>query len=188
MTRGALGLVRHWGAKAGRPFLDGARFILIVLCISISSAVISFLVVYQLGSDHTTTRGLDPALLHRAQTLRTFTNELVGLCNEYAVRMPDPAGRWSPMNRSWVERVFRREIQYLEQRMNDTALPPIEIYVQLQFTTSRCGGMARYLDDRVLRAQTLQEVARTVAAVEAYIAQTTAGSPISPPRIRVRFT
>lgn len=187
MTRGVVGRVFRRGASAGRPVVNAVRFLLVVLGISIGSAATSFLVVYHLGSDQVRTRAVDPAMLHRAQTLRTLTNELVTLCNEFSLRMPAPEGAWSPVNRSWVERVFRREIQLLEQRINDTALPTLGIYVQLQSTTSRCGGMARHLEDRVLRHQTLQEVVRTATEAEAYIDEITQGRAISPPRVRVRF-
>lgn len=173
--------------KSGKTLLAPAKFLALALALGFSSMLISFLVVYHLGRDLSRENAADPALLHRARILRTFTNELAALCNEYAKRVPERPGDLTTVNRRWVERVFRREIQFLEQRMNDTTLRDVEVYQQLQSSATRCAAMARYPGDSLLREQTLRDAARAARAVEAFIDRIAGASPVGPPRVAVKF-
>lgn len=146
----------------------------------------SFTVVYHLAQKASGGDPVHPALLQRARLMRGFSNELVVLCNEYARRIPEDSIP-SSTDRRWVDRTFRRDLQFLQQRMSDTMHDGPEAFLQLKSATAKCGGMARHAEDQVLRRQTLREVRQAAQAAEAYLESFKNGLPGAPPPAKPHF-
>lgn len=163
------------------------RFLVLTLILSTAAMLVAFLVVVALGGRLDSEAPPDPALAHRARMLRLFSNELVSYCNQYHRRVPPDPVEHTTVERRWVERTFRKDIQFLEQRMNDTILGPVPEYVRLKGAAARVAAMARNPGDRLLRERVLGEVAAAAGAVESYLARVDAGRLTGQPRIAPRF-
>lgn len=171
-------------AWLGSRLLSGLRFVALAAFLGLASMAVSFLVVHQLTERMKDGGPLDPLALQRARILRAFSNELVGLCNVYQQRVSDGL---SPSDRMWLDRSFRPDLQFLEQRMDDTMPGDAVACVQLRAAASRCAAMARNPEDTVLRTRTLDEVVQAVAEVESYIAQLDIGGRAGPPHSGIHF-
>lgn len=112
---------------------------------------------------------LNPAVQQRAILLRGFANDLTRACNDYAHHLDRGDGRISTDTRLWVERVFRRDLGFLEQRMDNNAMPTLPSYLALRDATRRCVTMGRYPDDGGLRRAALAEARRAIEGVNAYL-------------------
>lgn len=156
--------------KLLKSLLGSLRILLLAGLLGGLSMAVSFAVVHYLARDVVAAKQLDPALVRRANVLRDFSNELVVLCNGYANRIPIDPSRASQKDRLWVEKVFRSELQFLQQRMDETLRENTTESTQLEASAARCAVMARHASDGAIRASSLREVAATVAAIEAWIA------------------
>jgi len=156
----------------------------VALFLGLLSMVVSFVVVQQLAGTKTEKSTIDPKTQQRARLLRLFSNELVSLCNDYHRRVSDGV---SSTDRTWLDRTFRRDLQFLEERMDDTMPRDAVEFLQLRASAFRCAAMARNPDDAVLRARTLEEVAHAVASAESYILRSETAGRVGPPRVVIHF-
>lgn len=155
--------------KLLKPLIGSLKILLLAGLLGATSMAVSFAVVHYLARDAVAAKHVDPALIRRANMLRDFRNELTALCNNYARRIPADPTRASQNDVRWVEKVFRPELQFLQQRMDETIREDTPESIQLEAAAARCAAMARRPTDGAIRAATLREAAATVAAVEAWI-------------------
>ena len=101
--------------------------------------------------------------------------------------MPAATTDMTAVDRRWIERIYRRDLQFLVGRMSDTIVGEVPAYAGLQAAAAKCAAMARHPEDSLLRTRALEESARAIAAVEAYIERLGDGAIVSPPRVRVQF-
>ena len=181
------GPIRGAARAAGRGLASGFRTIALAFVLGFTAMLVSFLVVYGMAGKWSDETAVSPETLQRAHLLRIFSNELVTLCNTYHRRVPQPPGILPAIDRTWLDRTFRPDLQFLEQRMDDTMPGDAEVFLQLRAAAARCGAMARNPADAALRAGALGEVARAVAAAEASIAQVGTTVRGAPPRVPPRF-
>ena len=112
---------------------------------------------------------LNPVVQQRAILLRGFANDLTRACNDYEHHTTGVDGRIPADARLWLDRVFRSELRFLEQRMDNNAMPTIPSYLTLRAAAQRCTTMARYPDDQTLRRAALKETRQAVETVNAYL-------------------
>ncbi|MBX3178987.1 MAG: hypothetical protein KF886_16655 [Candidatus Hydrogenedentes bacterium] len=174
------------GAGARRA-LAGVLFAALSVGLACAAMVVSFLVVRHLAGPARGREELDPAVLQRARILRGFSNELVTLCNDYHRRFPAGMAGAGASNRQWADRVFRRDLQFLQDRIDAILPDTLPEYVNLRAAVHRCAAMARHPGDQLLREQTLREVARATEAIEAHLRALGAEVKAGPPRVRPRF-
>jgi hypothetical protein len=170
-----------------KVILANGKLVLLALLASCLAMGVSYTVVRQLAGEIRRDGAIDPILLQRARLLRTFSNDLVELCNTYDRRIPDSFQAVNTTDRRWIERYFRRDVQFLEQRMNDTMLGDVPVFIELRGAASKCASMGRHPEDALLREGALRSAYHAVEAVEAYIGGIGNGVIISPPRVPVRF-
>lgn len=163
------------------------KLLLLAGLLGASSMLVSFLVVNHLARDVVAAKAVDPALIWKANTLRLFSNELASLCNAYArLLSADPATATVQVT-PWVENVFRPEVQFLQQRMDETFREDSTLSVQLEAAAARCATMARHPADAAVRAGAFRETATTVATVEAWIAGEGIDARLSAHAVPVHF-
>jgi hypothetical protein len=112
----------------------------------------------------------DPVAQKRAILLRGFANDLTAVCNDLVRLAYTTSGEMAPGARMWIDRVYRRDIRFLEQRMDDAPMSDVAAYRQLRAAVQRCAGVARHPDDRALKTAALNEAAHAIDAVNAHIA------------------
>jgi hypothetical protein len=173
--------------KLLKPVFGSLKILLLAGLVGALSMAVSFAVVNYLARDAVAAKHADPALIRRANILRDFSNELTTLCNDYAKRIPVDPTRASQNDQLWVEKVFRSELQFLQQRMDETIREDSPESIQLEATAARCAAMARRPGDGATRAAALQEAAKTVAAIEAWIAAEGVDTRLSRLPIVVQF-
>lgn len=169
------------------PLFGSLKILLLAGFLGAISMAVSFTVVHYLARDAVATKQVDPALIRRANMLRDFSNELTNLCNNYAKRIPEDPTRASQNDRLWVEKVVRPELQFLQQRMEETIREDSPESIQLEAATARCAAMARRSSDGAIRAAALREAAVTVAAIEAWIAAEGVDSRLSRLPVKPQF-
>ena len=163
------------------------RILLLAALIGGASMLISFFVVNHLARELVAGKTVSPSTIRKANTLRVFSNELVNICNEYVRRLAADSGA-APVNvLPWVEKVFRPEIQFLQQRMDESFREDSSLSAELEAAAARCGAMARYPTDVQIRVRTLQEVATTVGKVDAWIDREGIDPRLSSPAVARRF-
>ena len=151
-----------------------AIFVLLTLCLTLVAMFVSYAMVGWL------TRGLgqeqvfDPLAQRRATLLLGFADDLSGACNAYARVMTKNTGTDTREAYVWVDRVFRRDLRFLEQRMDDNAMTSLPVFLQLRAAVVRCSSMARHPEDRVLRSAAFADARGAVDAVNAHV-KTVAG-------------
>jgi len=170
-----------------RPLFGSVKILLLAGLLGVLSMVVSFAVVHYLARDAVAAKHEDPALVRRANMLRDFSNELVTLCNGYAKRIPVDPTRASQNDLLWVEKVFRSELQFLQQRMEETIREQTQESIQLEASAARCAAMARRFSDGAIRSSALREAAATVAAVETWIADRRLEGKLSRSPLMVQF-
>lgn len=158
--------------KIVRAALGSVKVLVMAGLLGAVSMAVSYSVVYWLAKDSIAEKTVDPALVHQANVLRDFSNELAVLCNDYARRVPGDATPLPEQTLVWVEKVFRSELQFLQRRMQEGFSVDSSESIQLEATVARCAVMARRPGDTVLRAAALREVTATVGTVDAWIAAT----------------
>lgn len=173
--------------KLLKSLFGSLKILALAAILGFGSMAVSFSVVHYLARDAVATKIVDPALVRRANMLRDFSNELVALCNEYARKIPSDPTRASQKERVWVERVFRSEVQFLQQRMDETIREHTPESIQLEATAARCAAMARRPADGAIRAAALREAAATVAAIDVWIAAEGVDTRLSRLPIAVQF-
>jgi hypothetical protein len=152
-------------------FSGSLKILVLAGLLGASSMAVSFAVVHYLARDVVAAKHVDPALMRRANLLRDFSNELVTLCNGYASRIPVEPSRASQKDRLWVEKVFRSELQFLQQRMDETVRDHTTETILLEASAARCAAMARRSTDGAVRLAALRDVAATVEAIESWISE-----------------
>ena len=131
--------------------------------------LLSFMVVRGLTLNMTKTDTPNPQAQRQARLLRIFANDLTIACNNYARTVPAGEGALTSDARVWIDRTFRRDIRFLEQRMDDNKVTGLPTYLALRAAVHRCAAMARYPDDRTLRRETFKDVRQAIAGVTAFI-------------------
>ncbi len=160
-------------ARYASPFLAVLRRRLLAFFLGLGACCFAMLLSY--GMVRWLTQGmadevpLNPVVQQRAILLRGFANDLTRACNDYAHHTTGADGRISADGRLWIERVFRSELRFLEQRMDNNAMPAIASYLTLRAAAQRCTTMARYPDDVGLRRAALKEARQAIEAVNAYL-------------------
>ena len=129
----------------------------------------------------------NPVVQRQVLLLRGFSNDLTRACNGYAGLARTDDGAFTPDAQSWIDRIFRRDIRFLQQRMEEAPMERIHVYGQLHAAVARCATMSRHPGDRALRDATLGEAARAVGAVNAYIDGLGMGKRAGRPPIRIDF-
>lgn len=169
------------------PLLGSLKIVFLAGLLGAISMAVSFAVVNYLARDAIAAKHVDPALIRRANVLRDFSNELTTLCNDYAKRIPADPTRASQNDRRWSEKVFRSELQFLQQRMDETFREDSDESISLEAAAARCAAMARRPEDGAIRAAALQEAATTVTAIDAWIEAEGLGERLSRWPVTVQF-
>ncbi len=175
-------MLRLWSALMG-----SLKIIVLAGIVGVLSMLVSYMVVHTLAKDFVAGKVIDPALLRQANVLRDFSNELAVLCNTYAQRIPANPTEASPHSRSWVEKVVRPELQFLQRRMDEVFQNDSTESAQLEATVARCAAMARHPEDAALRLAALEEAAATIRLVEAWIAAEGVEKRLSRPAVHCQF-
>lgn len=170
------------------PFFALFRQRLLLILLGLSAGCLAMLLSY--GMVRWLTQGmadeipLNPAVQQRAILLRGFANDLTRACNDYAHHFPGDGSQASADARLWSERVYRSDLNFLEQRMDNNGMPAISSYLTLRAAVRRCSTMARYPEDLGLRRAALTEARQAIEAVNAYLetidmARSAGRSPVS---------
>ena len=175
-------MLKLWTALRG-----SLKIVMLAGLIGGVSMLVSYLVVHTLAKDLVAGRGVDPAVLRRANILRDFSNELAVLCNTYAYRIPSDPTQASPQSLDWVEKVARPELQFLQRRMDEVIREDSTESAQLEATVARCSAMARYPRDATLRAAALREASATIGLVESWITAEGVERRLSRPAVVCQF-
>ncbi len=168
-------------------FRRRSLFILLTMGLSILAMALSFALVLWM------TRGLGekpPASAwtqQRAILLRGISNDLTKACNDYYDVVASREGAVVPDARNWIDRVFRRDIRFLEQRIEDNPMSDVTPYQGLRAAVHRCASMARYPEDRALRAGALRDAKHAIEAVDAYIKSIEMTRSAGALPVRIRF-
>jgi len=145
-------------------------FALLTLAFSFLAMGLSFFVVRWLIAGMDDEVPIDPAVQHRAILLRGFANELTRACNDYHRFVVQSGPAVEKDARAWIDRVFRRDIHFLEQQLNDNPMSTLPVYVGLRAAVQRCAVMARNPDDGGLRRATFREARAAIEATNGYLA------------------
>ncbi len=144
-------------------------FIAFTLLLSLFAMVASYAMVRWLSLGIGEERVPDPMVQRRAILLRGFANDLTKSCNDYIRVVPDPKGGVMPDVGNWIDRVYRRDLRFLEQRMTDNTMSALPAYLQLLAAVRRCASMARHPEDQMLRQSALRDARRAIEEVDFYI-------------------
>jgi hypothetical protein len=157
------GLLRSFGKR----FL----FVCVTLGLTLISTIVSFFTVQLLTRSPTEDGTPDLARQRQTVLLRAFATELTGACNAYAANLSRADNVVSTDMQSWIDRAFRRDIRFLEQRMGDNPMENLNPFNDLRAAVGRCASMARNPQDAALRKVALDDARRAIEGVHDFGAE-----------------
>lgn len=167
-------------ASLARQMSPTPRFLALTLLACLLGMGISYFTVRYLTRNLSTETRVDAAEIQRAQLLRSCSNGLLKLVEDYLEQVPDKDKAAKPAARRWIEQVFRPGINQLRLRLAGDAVllsPPgggLLSATGLAATLRGRGGEAG-------RRRLAGEALRASAAVERYIASLEMGRYLGEP-------